>query len=46
MDTLKRTAALWWRRWPWLVAIYLVGWLLGYGALQLAIVVSVHVGGF
>ncbi|AKC40501.1 Uncharacterised protein [Mycolicibacterium phlei] len=46
LDTLKRTAALWWRRWPWLVAIYLVGWLLGYGALQLAIVVSVHVGGF
>jgi hypothetical protein len=37
---LRRTVGLWWRTWPWLVAIYLTGWFLRYWALQLAI----HVG--
>ncbi|MBA0046177.1 hypothetical protein [Mycobacteroides sp. LB1] len=45
LDILKRTATLWWRHWPWLLAIYLVGWLARYGALKLALFVSVHVGG-
>jgi hypothetical protein len=36
----RRTVGLWWRTWPWLVAIYLTGWFLRYWALQLAI----HVG--
>ncbi|ORB52750.1 hypothetical protein BST43_18895 [Mycobacteroides saopaulense] len=45
VDLLRRTGSLWWRCWPWLVAIYLVGWLLRYGALELALYVGVHVGG-
>jgi hypothetical protein len=45
VDLLRRTGILWWRCWPRLVAIYLVGWLTRYGALKLAIFVSVHVGG-
>ncbi|MBV0919239.1 hypothetical protein KC238_18445 [Mycobacteroides chelonae] len=44
-DLLRRTGILWWRCWPRLVAIYLVGWLTRYGALKLAIFVSIHVGG-
>lgn len=45
VEILRKAAVLWWRNWPWLVAIYLVGWLARYGALKLAIFVSVHVGG-
>ncbi|HEY7054710.1 MAG TPA: hypothetical protein VH496_21615 [Mycobacterium sp.] len=40
LTIVRRTASLWWQTWPWLVAIYLVGWLVRFWALQLA----VHVG--
>lgn len=45
LDVLKRTGLLLRRHGPWLVAIYLVGWLARYGALHLAVYVSLHVGG-
>lgn len=41
---LTRTIGLWWRSWPWLIAIYLVGWLARYWALQAAIAVGLAHG--
>ncbi|MDG4663378.1 hypothetical protein [Mycobacterium sp. 236(2023)] len=40
----RRTAGLWWRTWPWLVAIYLVGWIIRYWVLQLAIAIGIDHG--
>ncbi|MUM15353.1 hypothetical protein FZI91_05985 [Mycobacterium sp. CBMA271] len=44
LDVLKRTAVLWWRNCLWLIAIYLIGWLARFGALELAVYVGIHVG--
>jgi hypothetical protein len=43
---LRRTISLWWQTWPWLVAIYLIGWFLRYWAIHLAITVGLHHGDF
>jgi hypothetical protein len=42
----RRTVGLWWQTWPWLVAIYLIGWFLRYWALHLAIHVGLSHGDF
>ena len=44
LTIVRRTASLWWRNWPWLVAIYLVGWLLRYWVLQAAVAVGLAHG--
>lgn len=44
LDIARRTAALWWRTWPRLVAIWLVGWFVRYWLLQLAIAVGTEHG--
>ncbi|MGH3966914.1 MAG: hypothetical protein ACRDTV_02020 [Mycobacterium sp.] len=46
LTILRRTAILWWQTWPWLVAIYLIGWFLRYWALQLAIHIGLSHGDF
>jgi hypothetical protein len=43
---LRRTVSLWWQTWPWLVAIYLIGWFLRYWAIQLAVHVGLTHGDF
>ena len=43
LTIVKRTAGLWWQSWPWLVAIYLVGWFVRYWTLQGAIAEPGHV---
>jgi hypothetical protein len=40
LTILRRTISLWWQTWPWLAAIYLIGWFLRYWALHLAIHVA------
>lgn len=40
LTILRRTISLWWHTWPWLAAIYLIGWFLRYWALHLAIHVA------
>lgn len=45
LDVAKRTGLLLAHHWHWLIAIYVVGWLARYGALNLAVYVSVHAGG-
>ncbi len=42
----RRTVSLWWQTWPWLVAIYLIGWFVRYWALHLAIHVGLSHGDF
>lgn len=42
----RRTISLWWQTWPWLVAIYLIGWFLRYWALHLAVHVGLSHGDF
>ena len=44
LTIVRRTASLWWRNWPWLVAIYLVGWLLRYWVLHAAVAVGLAHG--
>ena len=44
LTIIRRTASLWWRNWPWLVAIYLVGWLLRYWVLHAAVAVGLAHG--
>ncbi len=44
LTIVRRTASLWWRTWPWLVAIYLVGWLVRYWVLQAAVAVGLAHG--
>ena len=46
LTILRRTVSLWWQTWPWLVAIYLIGWFLRYWALHLAIQVGLTHGDF
>ena len=46
LTILRRTVSLWWQTWPWLVAIYLIGWFLRYWAIHLAIHVGLHHGDF
>ncbi len=46
LTILRRTISLWWRTWPWLAAIYLIGWFLRYWALHLAIHVALGHGDF
>jgi hypothetical protein len=43
---LRRALSLWWQTWPWLVAIYLIGWFLRYWALHLAIQIGLAHGDF
>lgn len=40
----RRTVALWWQAWPWLIAIYLVGWFVRYWVLQFAISIGLEHG--
>lgn len=46
VDLLRRTGILWWRCWPRLIGVWLVGWLARYWLIQLALYVGVHFGGF
>jgi hypothetical protein len=46
LTIVRRAVSLWWQTWPWLVAIYLIGWLLRYWALHLAIHVGLTHGDF
>jgi hypothetical protein len=46
LTILRRAVSLWWQTWPWLVAIYLIGWFLRYWALHLAIHVGLTHGDF
>ena len=46
LTILRRTVSLWWQTWPWLVAIYLIGWFLRYWALHLAIHIGLTHGDF
>ena len=46
LTIVRRTVSLWWQTWPWLVAIYLIGWFLRYWALHLAIHVGLSHGDF
>ena len=41
----RRTVDLWWRTWPWLVAIFLIGWLIRYWVLNLAVTIGIDHGG-
>jgi hypothetical protein len=41
----RRTVGLWWRTWPWLVAVYLAGWLVRYWVLKLAVAIGIDHGG-
>lgn len=41
----RRTVGLWWQTWPWLVAIYLVGWFIRYWVLKFAISIGLDHGG-
>ena len=40
----RRTAGLWWRTWPRLVALYVAGWFVRYWVLQFAISVGIDHG--
>jgi hypothetical protein len=40
----RRTVGLWWQTWPWLVAIYLVGWFIRYWVLQFAVSIGLEHG--
>ncbi|WP_111512355.1 hypothetical protein [Mycobacterium kyogaense] len=40
----RRTAGLWWRTWPRLVALYVTGWFVRYWVLQFAISVGIDHG--
>lgn len=44
LEIARRTVGLWWRTWPLLVAIFLVGWLARYWLLQLAIEIGINWG--
>ncbi|TRW82751.1 hypothetical protein FK535_12370 [Mycolicibacterium sp. 018/SC-01/001] len=44
LTIVRRTAALWWRTWPRLVALYLTGWFVRYWVLQFAISIGIHHG--
>jgi hypothetical protein len=44
LTIVRRTASLWWSTWPWLVAIYLVGWVIRYWVRQAAIAVALAHG--
>jgi hypothetical protein len=46
LTIVRRTAGIWWQTWPWLVAIYLIGWFLRYWALHLAIHIGLSHGDF
>jgi hypothetical protein len=46
LTILRRTVSLWWQTWPWLIAIYLIGWFLRYWAIHLAIHVGLTYGDF
>jgi len=46
LTILRRAVGLWWQTWPWLAAIYLIGWFLRYWALQLAIYIGLTHGDF
>ncbi|WIM87687.1 hypothetical protein PT015_23125 [Candidatus Mycobacterium wuenschmannii] len=46
LTILRRTVSLWWQTWPWLVAIYLIGWFLRYWAIHLAIQIAFSHGDF
>jgi hypothetical protein len=46
LTILRRAVSLWWQTWPWLAAIYLVGWFLRYWTLHLAIHVGLIHGDF
>lgn len=46
LTILRRAVSLWWQTWPWLAAIYLVGWFLRYWALHLAIYIGLTHGDF
>ena len=46
LTILRRAVSLWWQIWPWLAAIYLIGWFLRYWALHLAIHVGLTHGDF
>jgi hypothetical protein len=46
LTIVRRTVSLWWQTWPWLAAIYLIGWFLRYWALHLAIQVALSHGDF
>ena len=46
LTILRRTVGLWWQTWPWLVAIYLIGWFLRYWAVHLAMHVALSHGDF
>jgi hypothetical protein len=46
LTILRRTISLWWQTWPWLVAIYLIGWFLRYWAVHLAIQLGLSHGDF
>jgi hypothetical protein len=46
LTIVRRTVSLWWQTWPWLVAIYLIGWFLRYWALHLAIHIGLSHGDF
>ncbi|MFA4080879.1 hypothetical protein ONA92_04120 [Mycobacteroides salmoniphilum] len=46
LAVLRRTGVLWWRCWPMLIGIYLLGWLARHWLIELAVVVTVHFGGF
>jgi hypothetical protein len=46
LTILRRAVSVWWQTWPWLVAIYLIGWFLRYWALHLAIHVGLTHGDF
>lgn len=41
---VRQLARMWWQTWPWLVAVYLLGWLLRYWVLQGAIAVGLAHG--
>jgi hypothetical protein len=46
LTILRRAVSLWWQTWPWLAAIYLIGWFLRYWALHLAIYIGLTHGDF
>jgi hypothetical protein len=46
LTILRRAVSLWWQTWPWLAAIYLIGWFLRYWALHLAIHIGLTHGDF
>ncbi|MFD6195565.1 hypothetical protein ACFWE3_02560 [Mycobacteriaceae bacterium NPDC060252] len=46
VDLLRRTGFLWWRCWPRLIGIWLVGWLARYWLIKLAVYVGLHFGGY